>query len=75
MNKIALLLVWMAVVTPVLAEEQNESRRKEPQTYESPVLSLLLLPVNVLIKMASVFGPTEPDKTVHGAASADSSSK
>ncbi len=75
MNKIALLLVWMAIVMPVLAEEQNEPRRKEPQTYESPVLSLLLLPVNVLIKMASVFGPTEPDKTAHGAAAADSPAK
>jgi hypothetical protein len=42
--------------------EAENNRPAERQTYESPVLSLILLPVNVLIKMASLFGPNEAAK-------------
>jgi hypothetical protein len=74
-KKIALLLAWIAVTAPALATEEPESRRKESETYESPVLSLLLLPVNVLIKIASVFGPGETDKAPRDSRPADSSPK
>jgi len=40
------------------AEDEDRARKEQGgPTYESPVLSLLFLPVNLLIKMASVFGP------------------
>lgn len=73
--KIALLLAWIAVAAPVLAADEPESRRQESETYESPVLSLLLLPVNVLIKISSVFGPGETDKSPRDSRPAGSSSK
>ena len=74
-KRVALLLVWIAVAAPALAAEESESRRKELETYENPVLSLLLLPVNLLIKMASIFGPGETDKAPRDSRPADSSSK
>jgi hypothetical protein len=74
-RKIALLLAWIAVAAPALAAEEPESRRKDSETYESPVLSLLLLPVNVLIKIASMFGPGETDKASRDSRPAGSSSK
>jgi hypothetical protein len=39
-----------------------ESSQRQPESYESPVLSLLLLPVNVLIKVASLLGTDESPK-------------
>lgn len=71
---IALLLVWTALAAPSLAAEESESRQKESETYESPILSLLLLPVNLLIKMASVFGPSETDKAHRESRPTDDSS-
>jgi hypothetical protein len=71
---IASLLAWFALAGPALAAEESQSQRSESPAYESPVLSLLLLPVNVLIKMASVFGPTN-DKAPRESRSEDSSSK
>lgn len=58
MRKIALLFAWLVLAAPLLAED-DEERRKDSPPYESPVLSLILLPVNVLIKIASVFGPQD----------------
>jgi hypothetical protein len=71
---IALLLVWTALVASSRAAEESESRPKESETYENPILSLLLLPVNVLIKMASLFGPSETDKAHRESRPADDSS-
>lgn len=42
---------------PSSEERQPEPRSTQGQTYESPLLSLILLPVNLLIKMASLLGP------------------
>jgi hypothetical protein len=71
---IASLLAWITLAGPALAADEQQSQRRESQSYESPVLSLLLLPVNVLIKMASVFGP-EDDKGPRDSRPADGSSK
>jgi len=54
-----LLLLVLALSPPTVraAESGTEERprRATDTTYESPILSLLLLPVTVLVKMASVF--------------------
>ncbi len=71
---IASLLAWIALAGPALAAEETQSQRSDPPSYESPVLSLLLLPVNMLIKMASVFGPAN-DKVPRDSRPADDSSK
>jgi len=71
---IASLLAWITLAGPALAADEQQSHRTESQGYESPVLSLLLLPVSVLIKMASVFGP-ENDKVPRDSRPADGSSK
>ena len=58
-----LLLSLPCASTAVAAEQQAEAAPPaERQSYESPVLSLILLPVNVLIKMASLLGPNEAAK-------------
>lgn len=54
---LSVLSVLLALSSTSLAEEERREGAKESQTYESPVLSLLLLPVTVLIRMASVFEP------------------
>jgi hypothetical protein len=41
------------------AADQREGRREAPH-YESPILSLLLLPVNLLIRMTSVLAQESP---------------
>jgi hypothetical protein len=56
---VALLLGFLAPGA-FAADSEEERRRREPQTYESPLFSLLVLPVTVLLKMASVF---EPEKS------------
>lgn len=55
------LLLSVLCARPARSAEPaaDGSAAVERQTYESPVLSLILLPVNVLIKMASLFGPDE----------------
>ena len=50
------LIASVLAVPPAFAEDQQPTRQ-EPQTYESPLLALLFLPVTVLVKMASVFRP------------------
>jgi hypothetical protein len=71
---IASLLASLVLAGPALATEDTQSQRSESQTYESPVLSLLLLPVNVLIKIASVFRPSN-DPPPRDSRPADNSSK
>jgi hypothetical protein len=71
---IASLLACIALAAPTLAAEDTQSQRSDPPSYESPVLSLLLLPVTMLIKMASVFGLAN-DKVSRDSRPADNSSK
>ena len=60
MRAVTLLLALLLAAPGLRAAEDAVERKKEPgPTYESPVLSLLFLPVNVLIKMASVFAPQD----------------
>ncbi len=62
-KRTALLLAWMVVASPLeAADEGEETRKTAPPTYESPILSLLLLPVNLLAKIASLLAPSEPPK-------------
>ena len=71
-----LLLAVLLLTAPRVrgADDESEKSRKagEP-TYESPVLSLLFLPVNLLIRMASVLGPDDSHKPTRD--SSGSSSK
>jgi hypothetical protein len=62
MKRTVFLLALALIVSPCLAGGQDNERQKEPATYQSPILSLLFLPANLLIKMASVFGPEEAPK-------------
>ena len=63
MRAVTLLLALLLAAPGLRAAEDAVERKKEPgPTYESPVLSLLFLPVNVLIKMASVFAPQDSAK-------------
>jgi hypothetical protein len=63
MKKIAalssLLLILLRPVAAQCDGKEAESSERQPESYESPVLSLLLLPVNLLIKMASLLGTDE----------------
>jgi hypothetical protein len=58
---IALAVLLLLAAPRCFAGDEERDRQKQPQTYESPILSLLFLPANVLIKMASVFGPKQDD--------------
>lgn len=58
----SLLLILFGPVARGGEDEARSAERRQP-TYESPILSLLLLPVNVLFKVASLFGGEEPAKT------------
>jgi hypothetical protein len=60
---VALMLVALASA----ADDDERSRKQSGPTYESPVLTLLFLPVNLLIKMASVFGPDSSGRPQAGA--------
>lgn len=61
---VALLLACFGAPLVVGAEDPKEGRAREVPHYESPLLSLLLLPVNLLIRMASIASPQaeEPAK-------------
>jgi len=60
---LALGLALLLFAAASSAGDDADDHRKAPEpTYESPVLSLLFLPVNVLIKMASVFSPGDGTK-------------
>ena len=63
MRAVTLLLALLLAAPGLRAAEDTEERKREPApTYQSPILSLLFLPVNVLIKMASVFAPQDSAK-------------
>jgi len=67
------LVLLLAFTRPALgANEVSSDDQRQAPTYESPVLSLLFLPVNLLIKMASVFGPEDSAKA---SANSDSTTK
>ena len=72
---IASLLAWIVLAGPAMAAEDAQSRQAESQTYESPVLSLLLLPVNMLMRIASVFAPARDNTPRTDSRPADGSSK
>lgn len=57
-----LLLLGPAGAVRAGDRDAEASPPAQQKTYESPVLSLILLPVNVLIKMASLLGPDETAK-------------
>ncbi len=64
LTRTAMFLVWVTLVPPLGAADEGEETRKTPTpTEEGPILSLLLLPVNVLVKLASLLAPGEPPKS------------
>ena len=64
MRKTALLLAWLAFVSPLKADEERESGREPASTEaESPLLSLLLLPANLLARIAAALSSPEPQKS------------
>ena len=63
MRAVTLLLALLLAAPGLRAAEDAQEQKREPApTYQSPILSLLFLPVNVLIKMASVFAPQDSAK-------------
>jgi len=58
MRRTALVIALAIAVGPLARAGETDERKKET-TYESPVLSLLFLPANVLIKLASLLAPQE----------------
>jgi hypothetical protein len=63
---IGLWLLWTTVTVSAQTTEESRPRQKDPESYENPVLSLLLLPVKVLMKIGSVFAPGEGDEPGRG---------
>ena len=53
-------LVLFAGTAAIGGEETREERSREAPHYESPILSLLLLPVNLLIRMTEIVSPHAP---------------
>lgn len=47
-------------IAPARGAEERSPREGETPRYESPLVSILLLPVTVLLGIASVFRPDEP---------------
>jgi hypothetical protein len=61
MRKTALLLAWLAIVSPLRAAEEGEKAGDATLAEsESPIVSLLLLPANLLAKIAAVLSPAPP---------------
>jgi hypothetical protein len=61
MRKTALLLAWLAIVSPLRAAEEGEKAHDAtPAEAESPILSLLLLPAHLLAKIAAVLSAEPP---------------
>jgi len=72
MKKSAVLLLSFLLCAPAaFAAEDDKAEQKQAgaPTYESPILSLLFLPVNLLIKMASITGPSSTSSTANPTAS------
>ncbi len=63
MKPTVLLLALALAASPCLAAEPERDQPAEHKTYESPILSLLFLPANVLIKIASVFAPRDGSRS------------
>ena len=67
MRKLTSFILFVALSTAPLASaaEPQTKEAKDPSapTYESPIVSLLFLPVNLLIKAASVMAPSSTDKS------------
>jgi len=62
MRRTALLLAWLAIVSPLrAAEEDDKTREATPAESQNPILSLLLLPANLLARIAA-FVSSEPPK-------------
>jgi hypothetical protein len=73
MRTVALVVTLLVAGSRLAGAAETEERKKEATTYESPVLSLLFLPANILIKMASLLAPDDSSKTSRETArSADS---
>lgn len=67
MRRTALLLAWLAFVSPLRAAEERENARETaPTEAESPLLSLLLLPANLLARIAAALSSPEPPKDQQG---------
>jgi hypothetical protein len=63
MKKTALLLAWLAFVSPLRAAEESENvHERAPKEAENPLLSLLLLPANLLARIAAAMSSPEPPK-------------
>ena len=72
---VALLLAALLLTAPTVRggdDDSDKTRKPGEPTYESPVLSLLFLPVNLLIRMASVFGPDDSHKPTRDSSSSSS---
>ena len=75
MKKSAVLLLSFLLCAPAsFAADDDKAEQKQPgaPTYESPILSLLFLPVNLLIKMASITGPSSSSSSSSQPASSGS---
>jgi len=63
MRRTALLLAWLAFVSPLgAAEEAEHARESAPKEAESPLLSLLLLPASLLARIAAALSSSEAPK-------------
>jgi len=63
-RRTALLLAWLAVVAPLQAAEEAEGTRETVSAAsENPILSLLLLPANLLARIASMLPTPTPRET------------
>jgi hypothetical protein len=67
MRKVTSFILFVALLTTPLvwAAEPKTTEPKDPNapTYESPILTLLFLPVNLLIKAASAMGPSRTEQS------------
>ena len=55
--RVAALAAVLALAAPTFAGEETRAATREPPHYESPIVSLLFLPVTLLIKIAEVVSP------------------
>jgi hypothetical protein len=72
MKRTALLLAWLVIVSPLrAAEEGDKARDAAPAESQNPILSLLLLPANLLARIAALLS-SEPPKAQREPAKAGS---
>jgi hypothetical protein len=65
-SRFAALAVVLALAAPTFAGEEARPATREPPHYESPIVSLLFLPVTLLIKIAEVVSPEPAPKASTG---------